>query len=684
MVSELRLTALNCLYPCKSKRFDVVFRYFSGFRKFSFIKKERRVDYKAINPVIIDFGNAGPVIREAKSVPNKRKKAEAAPASNIGDITTSGSVVIDFRKMGPTPASQPVPRKRRKTLSLASLPATHTGDSLLGLNVNVATNNHVILDFQKNLPFSPQGQVLAKDATENAERTPVSLPATQTGDGLSGLNVNGATNGPVTRDINVISLPQGQVIPKKVTENAEKTPASLPATQTGDGLSGLNVNGATNGPVIRDIQTNVLSLPQGQVIPKKATENAERTPASLPATQTGDGLLGLNVNAATNSPVILDFQKNVRILHQGLVTPKNAGGNAERTPVHPHIEEISDAFSNLHFKKFAATQGKIEPKKRKKKEASTEIKDVDNKSSIVLPDIKGSRAKFVPVLNNLQPKSIPKESTLLDINFEGAGNNVGPVLLESKEQKMSEKKSECASILPDLNEITPEPISSDSVMPKYKPRKRSKVASNEVFDINSDSANKMGTALLLKFADKFPLPSVDTLVSTFSEFGQVLQSETIASSETCSAQVVFTRSCDARDAFINLIKCSPFGPALVNYRLHDLSLPNDGNNNDKVQAPVLLTIDTPVRRRAPRKPRVSTPAKAEALVVRTVPARAAFGLTGPQNKAGGDVLVMRQKLEMMTSMMEKAGDKLAPQMRARLEGEINGLMNKIKTMSSSS
>lgn len=654
MLSELRLTALDCLYPHESKYFDLGERFFSQFRRISF-------HHEGANEQMIDTKVA------------TEEDCSLKVASGAADVnqTADNEQKDPQEKCDPLPSVKPNKRRREKKQGSTSAgsknkPTTELSD----MQGNIATRGPVIIDFQNM--------------------------------------------GPLKSEV--------QYVPKK-----RKKAVAAVASDNG--------NITTSSSMVIDFQKMGPLKPGGQSVPKKRTKKAGSTPASSEITNTSVGLLDLNLNIATNGPMIIDFQKTVPFSPEGQFVLENGTNNVAVTPVLPQFNGKTDVsvFSgnrpgllceDLQFTGFTAPQGKLEPKRRKKKEG-TALNAFESRTNVVLPNVKGSSAKFVPVLKDVQVESITlvssgeglKETALLNTNTELTtnkpdviGNNAEPGSLMNGTQRMSilslgvkpeskKRKRKCetkvASAIPDLNQNTTEPNLTDCIMPegKSQAKKRSKAASNEVCGVNFGSdkvqndGEALGTALHLKFAADFPLPPKEALVSTFCGFGPLKESETLVFCESRSAQVVFLRSCDARNAFLSLKKCSPFGPALVNYQLHHLSaLEPDGST----RMPMFLPIDglnKPVKPKAPRKPRVppqpKTAAKPELPPVAKIPTWVSSGLTGQRGEAP-DLVRIRQNLEMMTSMMEKAGNNLSPQMRAKLEGEINGLLMKVRTMSSSS
>lgn len=232
-----------------------------------------------------------------------------------------------------------------------------------------------------------------------------------------------------------------------------------------------------------------------------------------------------------------------------------------------------------------------------------------------------------------------------------------------------------------------------------------------------------GTALLLAFTPGYPRPSKESLVETFRSFGPLKESQTRVLEDSGSARVVFERSCDAGEAFRSLEKSSPFGPALANYRLHNhagasrvLELDKNGHMQQSpllqqqqqqhgaglvvpvIQARVkpqivggkqgppslfLRKVDSAASK-APEVDENGHALPATPHVTRNVVAPVKPTRLNPQNgddKGPPPPLVhVRQKLKMMTSMLEKSGDNLSPEMRAQLENQINGLMKKVSTM----
>ncbi|KAK5826578.1 serine/threonine-protein kinase ATM [Gossypium arboreum] len=215
------------------------------------------------------------------------------------------------------------------------------------------------------------------------------------------------------------------------------------------------------------------------------------------------------------------------------------------------------------------------------------------------------------------------------------------------------------SNIPDLNGTSTEPNTStkdsqeaNSVPSTGKPaRKRRRRRKGEIslgtpsMIINYNGAGTSGkllaTTLLLTFTPGASMPSKEVLVATFSRFGPLKESEVQILKDSSNARVVFMRNEDAAKALRSLEESNPFGANLTNYQLQ--------NNN------ILTTHQHMEGFRLPAK------------------------LTGTMPRLGDapPIDVIKKNLEMMTSMLEKSGDNLSPEMKAKLESEIKGLLKKV-------
>ncbi|CAE6075456.1 unnamed protein product [Arabidopsis arenosa] len=196
--------------------------------------------------------------------------------------------------------------------------------------------------------------------------------------------------------------------------------------------------------------------------------------------------------------------------------------------------------------------------------------------------------------------------------------------------------------IPDLNGINTEPT---LVLPQVEPTQRRKHRKKEE---SPNGLTRGITILFLKFSSQVSMPSRDDLTSTFSAFGPLDSSETHVSEEFSGAQVAFVSSADAIEAVKSLEKANPFGETLVNFRLQQK----------------LITVQ---RNIAPRRPVISH--------VSPIP---------KPNNIPTSVDSMRQNLLMMTAMLEKSGDSLSRETKAKLKSEITGLLEKVSSMPSSS
>ncbi|KAJ0241694.1 Serine/Threonine-kinase ATM [Hirschfeldia incana] len=196
--------------------------------------------------------------------------------------------------------------------------------------------------------------------------------------------------------------------------------------------------------------------------------------------------------------------------------------------------------------------------------------------------------------------------------------------------------------IPDLNGIAAEPA---SVLLQAEPTQRRRRRKKEELP---NGLTRGITILLLKFSSKVSMPSRDDLTSTFSAFGPLDASETHVSEEFSGAQVAFVSSGDAMEAVKSLEKANPFGETLVSFRLEQK----------------LISVQRNITQRMPVVSQVSPSPK-----LHDTPA---------------SVDSVKQNLLMMTAMLEKSGDRLSRETKAKLKSEVIGLLEKVSSMPSSS
>ncbi|XP_051118586.1 PWWP domain-containing protein 3-like [Andrographis paniculata] len=280
--------------------------------------------------------------------------------------------------------------------------------------------------------------------------------------------------------------------------------------------------------------------------------------------------------------------------------------------------------------------------KSKSKKAS-EVLD----ENVSLSKLKSKKATEVLDENALASKSKSKKAS------EVLDENASPS--KSKSKKATEVLDENASPSKSKSKKSTEGLDGNtSSKSKFK-----KAA--EVLDGNaspSKSKAKKATVildgnaspcLLLKFAPEYPLPSKEEIVSLFSKYGSLNKRATCVATDSHSVHVVYKNATDAEAAFKSSVNERPFGDKnVVDYQLQESS--GTSKSHPKL---------TP-RKRAAEKP-VYPHSTSDDLL--------------------RDVQVIRQKLDIMTAILENYHSKFSAEDKSGLKQEMKNLLENVETAS---
>ncbi|KAL1834295.1 hypothetical protein ACET3Z_003946 [Daucus carota] len=166
---------------------------------------------------------------------------------------------------------------------------------------------------------------------------------------------------------------------------------------------------------------------------------------------------------------------------------------------------------------------------------------------------------------------------------------------------------------------------------KMPPAKRAASGCETMTNVE-DASKETPVTLILTFPPAYPLPSRNELIKIYGKFGPVDNSETGVWYNSFSARVSYLRRSDAEEAYKASVEKNPFGDANVNYRLRERSSLDNG--------------------------------------------KATQSCDDEATQLG----LIREKLKMVTSIVETCGGKISVEFKSDLESEVETLLERVRSM----
>lgn len=643
LLSELLSTAVDCSHSVESKNFGLTGWFFSRFRISAYHEES---------------------IHETNCKNSDSQKEDAAvdtglSGSNLNDDKSSSSPIIpELKKVAPgSNPEKKTPRRKKNAKSENSKMKSVPVVSDVNVTLNAASISGT--DFPVMTPSSVDVQQTSIEVQTNKQNTDI-----------PDLNWSGVLPVSVGGNSQILNFSAPEPKKRRRRKNVSSENSTImPAT----GFPVVNGKiGAASG------HSGIMSATGFPFV-----NGNNGAPSEHSATMQTPGFQILNQNNISFSSLMLSFQVNgpysiktapdqkgnAGISHSVQV---NAGNSLSVTPgqngnagISPGLQDNAGKTGNT----ISATPGQT-------RNAGTSPGMQDNAgNSIYVTHGQNGIAGISPGLQDNAGNSFSVTPGVFSLTTEDK-----PI---KRRRKRKTKEAPDATpmpmqdaAIPDLNGTTAEQIApwkeaqetTGCLLPTDKPqeqkiKRRRKRQSKLGIALSANYDG--GSTLLLTFAPGASIPSKEALISTFSKFGPLREAETEVVEASSTAYVVFLRTAEAGEAARSLDETKPYGPALIRHQLQ--IHPNLGLTKPKPAIPVP----------SPQVP-VSYPQAPMSCPQAPVPC--------PQinAKEAPPIDYMKKNLEMMTSMLEKSGNDLSPEMRAKLEMEIKGLLKKISTKPGSS